>query len=437
MLHRLSSTTALSACVLGSLLFSGVAGANDPEHYFYPKNKWVVERSEGAENNALRSCTIRNTLNNGYSVQIAGTSNGFTNINLDLKQNIFEAGKRYEVVYQVPGVKKELLPTRAFQKNLLVSDLRDKTEFVQAMRESGVLDIRIHENEFRIYMTGFDAKMQSFSHCVGESLNVAEAPGLRGKPKNSSSSAHRATTAFKAPRGSASERPEQRARYTEQLEAEIKQDNQLDDRSSETLKTEDSEKAMQVEAAVAKKPFYEPNISKHSANVDFTQPAEQDTARALNTIRPATGSSKTGAVQDDYSRLQADLSELHNEIKYLRNQNKALDEELKTVLSEGKVEKISVATDNWNLERATMRFEEAERQSLRLGRQLSSERARCELEKKDLETMLFDPQLTNQGQLAKLSSLEKSLEQSQLELNRQQRRYEERIKLLEDQLNAQ
>lgn len=460
MLHRLLATTAFSAIVLGSCFVSGNAHAKDPEHYFYPKSKWVVDRVESTNNNELHSCTISNQLNNGYRVQIAGTANGFTNINLDLKQNVFEAGKRYEVMYQVPGVNKELLPTRAFQQNLLVSDLRNQKEFVQAMRESGVLDVNIRGNEFRIYMTGFDAKMQNFTQCVGAGLNVAEnttsAPEETSAPALAQADAPEIIEAAPEPPPSTSltsadqplGKPAPRERYTEQIEEEIKQGNSQympDDQSSvkpvaqksiqASAEPEDNEPAKMI--APKKKPFIDTKTTKVNATVDFTKPIAES-ARNFDRIEPASGASiKLNALKDDYSALKSEMTQLRQQVKSLRNQNRMLDEELRTVSEDSKAEHVSVASDNWNLERATMRFEEAERQALRVGRQLKSERARCDLEKKELETLLFDPQLTNKTQLAKLASLETDLEESKAEILRQKRRYDERVRLLEEQLSAQ
>lgn len=80
-----------------------------------------------------------------------------------------------------------------------------------------------------------------------------------------------------------------------------------------------------------------------------------------------------------------------------------------------------------------MKFNEAERQVKKLGQQLQKERAQCKVEKKDLEGMLFDPQLTNEQQLARLADLEDQLTKAQRELQDQRMRYEEQIRLLRSQ----
>ena len=113
-----------------------------------------------------------------------------------------------------------------------------------------------------------------------------------------------------------------------------------------------------------------------------------------------------------------------------------LDTELKTSLKDSEDERLSVSSDNWNLERATMRYNEAERQIKRLGRQLQAARQQCTSEKQELETMLFDPKVTEQSQLAKLSAMEQELASAQSELQGIQRKYEERIRLLEAQLET-
>jgi hypothetical protein len=115
----------------------------------------------------------------------------------------------------------------------------------------------------------------------------------------------------------------------------------------------------------------------------------------------------------------------------LRAENAALNEELKSLVRDSEKERLSITSDNWNLEQATMKFNEAERQNKRLGLELQKERARCDGERKDLEAMLFDPQLTNQQQLARLGDLEEQLAKAKEENQLQREHYEERIRALE------
>ncbi len=89
---------------------------------------------------------------------------------------------------------------------------------------------------------------------------------------------------------------------------------------------------------------------------------------------------------------------------------------------------------DWTLEQATMRFQEAERQLKNMGTKLQKERAKCGFEKKELEALLFDPQLTSEQQLAKLASMEEKIRTLTVQMKNQELRYKERIKILEDHI---
>lgn len=157
------------------------------------------------------------------------------------------------------------------------------------------------------------------------------------------------------------------------------------------------------------------DIDKEDISIDFNEPAPA----------PKMASSLTSHK----------IIELEGKLEALSAQNMALERKLESAEELATSREVSVATDNWDLERATMRYNEAERQIDRLSRKLSKERAKWEMERQELETMLFDPRVTEKQQLAKLATLEDELSEKQEELERQRKRFEERIKLLEERLN--
>lgn len=110
------------------------------------------------------------------------------------------------------------------------------------------------------------------------------------------------------------------------------------------------------------------------------------------------------------------VSELEAKLAMLKRENEALNAELEMVLQSSEQERLDIASDNWNLEQATMRYNEAERQIMNLGQQIQKERAQCAVEKKELEMMLFDPQLTEEAQLGYLAKLEDELDAAQAEI---------------------
>ncbi len=114
------------------------------------------------------------------------------------------------------------------------------------------------------------------------------------------------------------------------------------------------------------------------------------------------------------------ISQLEKMINGLEQENAALKDELDTTLSETKQEQVTISSDNWNLERATMRYTEAERQLKTLGGQLQRERIQGQKEKKELEAMLFDPSITDQAQMERLVELERKLHDAEEKLKAQE-----------------
>jgi len=460
-------------CFVGGFLQT--AQAEEPEQSFFPKNKWVVEQ---VSSSTSPTCTISNQLNNGYIVQLAGTSNGFTNLNLDLRQDVFQDGLNYEVKYSIPGKLDTVIPTKAFRENLLVSDLRQEKTFADSLPVSSVVDVSIRGNEFRIYLTGLAAVMPDYYTCLGIDIaavktarerDVQAKAMLSTEPETANSDlappppVYISTTeaidetgyVSKAPLPAHKLRPASSSapRYTEQLAKRLKEEsNQYKPNSgdmtpgnikahdivataepmtqSDTISTASSSMAATLNTHSEKKNGAIYNIETLSA------PAVKDMTSmgTVSKIEPASALKGAGG---DFTMMRDQILALEDQVNVLSRKNKMLDDELKSSLADSRNERLSVSSNNWNLEAATMKFNEAERQIMRLGRQLKTQRAQCDAEKSQLENMLFDPQVTDQQQLAKLASLEADLERATSDLYRQQRQYEERIKILEGRLNAQ
>ncbi len=403
MAQKLLASTLLAACLATTSLASSNAIAKDPELSFYPKNKWVVGEVGSTSDGGLRNCVISNKLNNGYIVQLAGTANGFTNINIDFRQDSFKENQKYEVKYTIPGVIEKNIPTKAYKKNLLVGDLRDNKEFADTLSTSGALDINIANTEFRIYLTGLEATMNKYETCINPNAKIAaqETPQQPKEVKGAFAPPPPLLTqmpegapslgANNSPRPIASLTP----RYSETLAEEMKSNNSV---------------------------------------LPLLKPATQqdDTADKLKSIEPSSNN-----YDGNTQKMRKKISALEKQMGVLMNKNKELDTELRMTLEDAEGERLSISSDNWDLERATMKFNEAERQIMRIGRKLQNQKALCQKEKEGLENVLFDPELTNQQQISKLTALETELDTQKADFYRKQRQYEERIRLLEKRLGNQ
>lgn len=73
---------------------------------------------------------------------------------------------------------------------------------------------------------------------------------------------------------------------------------------------------------------------------------------------------------------------------------------------------LKMAGNNWDLQQATQRYTEAQREIERLGHQIENDRAKYEKDKKEIEYTLFDPRIASQEQIAKLTEAENNLKKS-------------------------
>lgn len=523
------SALSFLTCVLAATCLTPHAAfsAQEPQLSFYPAQKWTVTNASKTGDASVKTCTVSNTFNNGFNVEFAGSADGFINLNIDFRQPSFAQNKLYEVQYTIPGVATKIIPTKAFKDTLLVSDLRGEKDFSTALRSAGVVDMKIQNNEFRLYLTGLEAAMKEYTQCItpaGSALQADAAPlpvmpqdklpeSLAKQdlappppmpdPQSLKQAAIQKPVVADQPKPKAALRPDfDRKRYTEELAEQMKSNAQhivvpVTVEKQAPLAAQNAAQQEPAQGSVLPMPSgadtaqIEPQadaetgtvtntkiagviIKKNdpiSGKVDLTKIAEMPpieeappvaaiaaneiadpNARLLSQIEPSAGAASPTPMPETHAPAQAAVNtqamndlvdmrskvvDLEQQLISLQKENAMLDTELKATLQDTADERTSISSNNWDLERATMRYNEAELQIARLGRQLQSSKSQCDMEKSELKAMLFDPKLTDQNQLAKLSSLEEEVDRAKTDLVVQQRTYEERIRLLEQQLNKQ
>lgn len=138
--------------------------------------------------------------------------------------------------------------------------------------------------------------------------------------------------------------------------------------------------------------------------------AEQDQVADMNSITRI----KTLEIKlDEASKKVADLEKENNSLRAEKEQKL-----------------LKVSSDNWNLEEATRRYNEAEREIRRMASLVDENQSQCSQEKAKLEGMLFDPSVTNQEQIAHLSELENKLRTAQDDLQAQRTSYDKQMEEL-------
>jgi hypothetical protein len=131
--------------------------------------------------------------------------------------------------------------------------------------------------------------------------------------------------------------------------------------------------------------------------------------------RQARGAVDTAVVKTGNQALTK-IREYEKKLEAARMDNVALSkeiEELRRLKEDGKLQ--AVAGD-WDLEKSTKRYNEAEREIKRLGLLLEQQRLAHRQEKRELEQMLFDPAVTDSEQRRRLTELELQLAAAEKEL---------------------
>ena len=126
----------------------------------------------------------------------------------------------------------------------------------------------------------------------------------------------------------------------------------------------------------------------------------------------AAGKPAAAATSDDMKAGVASIAKMHTleeQLNAVTADRDRLRLQIGTMKTASAGPNAKISSDNWNLETATQRYNEAEREIQRLGSVVESERAKCLVEKKNIEYMLFDPKIATKQQIAKLMSLENQL----------------------------
>ncbi|MBI1327093.1 MAG: hypothetical protein GC136_05580 [Alphaproteobacteria bacterium] len=151
-------------------------------------------------------------------------------------------------------------------------------------------------------------------------------------------------------------------------------------------------------------------------NDDLTKRLLDTDARLAKAM--SENSAKVSAVAADNAPMRKELLELRGQLRSLQDENARL-REMGSVINAsaepapgGAMGNMPLADTNWNLEKATGRYQQAEREVKRLGLLVEEERLKCKSQKRDIENLLFDPAISNNAQMSALNKLERKLAQS-------------------------
>lgn len=378
--HTSFSRLLLSTSLLiGSLSYVPVAHA--APLYFYPAQTWETQTSNS-------TCQVSNLYNNGFIVTLKGAHTAAMKqtraLTVNFRQAAFTVGQTYHASLTLPNAPSTLLPATASNAESLTLSFQQDPQLLNDILTSPTFNLLVEGNDFHFSLVGLSRTAQQFETCLNtvHQQTPAAPPPPRPIPAAAAPPPQAPTQLIKSrPSILSSHKPAAGTPTwnTDKLYAEIRRQT----------------KTAPPKAAVPKAADPQHLIHTPAAKPTAIKPAPIAAPAPPEPLVPAQNTTPQNTVS-------------------------------KPILN----------SKDWSLEKATMRFQEAERQLKSIGTKLQKERAICKMEKKELEALLFDPHLTTEQQLAKLSSLEDELARTKLDMHNQELRYKERIKILEDQLDA-
>ena len=118
----------------------------------------------------------------------------------------------------------------------------------------------------------------------------------------------------------------------------------------------------------------------------------------------------------DNDKLQKEIRTLRTQIDTTNAEKIAIQNQLSKLQKDSDGAQIKMAGGSWDLEQATRRYQESQREIQRLGAQIQTQQAKCTAEKKEIEYMLFDPAIAKSSQISMLNSLEDQMAEKDAKL---------------------
>ncbi len=159
-----------------------------------------------------------------------------------------------------------------------------------------------------------------------------------------------------------------------------------------------------------------------------------DDLKKISELQNENNALKQQLASAQQARVPANDSSIAKQLQVAQAENNALKKQLDEVQADSEKGLMKQAGNNWDLEQATRRYQESQREIRRLGSLLEKQQTEFKQKNAETEAMLFDPALTDKAQQAKLDELNAKI--AQLEQQKPAPQDQAKIAQLEEQVKA-
>ncbi len=140
---------------------------------------------------------------------------------------------------------------------------------------------------------------------------------------------------------------------------------------------------------------------------------KKENARLIKELKAYDTDVSSDVLRDERDTLVKKVHAFEGDLKIAQRENERLTTEMERMRLAIENGQLAALPGDWDTVQATKRYHESQREIRRLGAALEQEKVMCEQEKKDIEQMLFDPELASGAQIYLINSMETKLKESE------------------------
>lgn len=438
---------------------------------------WAVSRVASASLGSY--CTMAQKYSDDTVLTFAQNMNEEYSLALDFKDKKFTAGKKQSISIAIDGGKTKSFDVITQSETTAVVGIGKDSEFIQKVSGAGKLNIKVGSETSDFELSEFTTGQKEMGVCidalrkpVAAEADMVAQKSVTSSPKpviqknevslkpievNDPKEPSVETLLAEAPKSSADIEPLQeniipvtpvKSNVSAQSEkaaslqvevASLREENaklsralseqrkSFEDKISNADAASLSELKEKLEAAEVEKKSLSNQVaqmnSKAAANKDNSdalvklQAENADLKQAVASLKSTPKETPAASVADDeLSKLRVDNRKLNGELELLEAEKSALQTQAANLQKDLESKQLKMSGGSWDLEQATRRYQESQREIVRLGALLQSQDVKCANEKKDIEYMLFDPAIATKAQIAMLNSMEDQIKEKDIQL---------------------
>ncbi|MBL8639792.1 MAG: hypothetical protein JNK24_05500 [Alphaproteobacteria bacterium] len=391
-------------------------------------------------------CTIAQKFDNNSVLTLARNVKGEYSLAVDFSSPMLKDGTSQTLKLQAGTAKAESFQITPKSQQIAVLPLGKDSQFIKNLQNSSSLKISVADHAVGYQLKKFKEGHDNLVNCVTALGDIAKPPENKGNQSviGSAKPDSKAEQAAIDPVKNDAKSPDRIAAQEVSVEGLLAAKPTPSEQSLRSSQSEQSQalasasKVTKEKLAAIEPAAHEsmPAQSAKKAEILSSSTTGAPTSSGLSSEKIKSLESQNEDLRSKLSELQAtqvkmqdadqgkykgQIRDLTAQIERLQSEKKDLQAGFEKLQKDNEAKQLKQVGGNWDLEQATKRYQESQREIRRLGARIEEEQLKCEAEKKQVESMLFDPEITQTSQISKLNSLKDQLQEKETKISELQK----------------